>query len=305
MVVVRQILQRSFDEPNFMAKSASNLTFAWRSRLSRDCPEQSPATRESIIRWLIGSKLERFERLNPNQLEITQQAMEYRYRILRQRYLGREPEQTYRNLMQRLGSSVLLRNEIRTWIALSRDRSLAAINLLQEVIQELLQSDRYMQQQMKWIARCTGDPRLRNALLFASAEEYCLRPIRNQPLLIYQFVNYLRRTSQRGLKQTHISELSRVISEEIRTKDSDNPISLAADQDTQAMEEQQVLRSAVKQEFESYLASQLEPVAVQWFRLYLQGWSQQVIACCLNLQVKEVYELKEKIRLCCKNFLRQ
>jgi len=49
------------------------------------------------------------------------------------------------------------------------------VDVLQEVIQELLQSDRYMQQQMAWIAECTVDARLRNALLFASTEEYCLR----------------------------------------------------------------------------------------------------------------------------------
>jgi len=60
--------------------------------LSVECPEQSAANRESIIRWLLGKDLERFYLLNQTQLEITKQAMEYRYRILCQRYLGLAPE---------------------------------------------------------------------------------------------------------------------------------------------------------------------------------------------------------------------
>ncbi len=66
--------------------------------------------------------------------------MEYRLRILRQRYLGVGPERAYRNLMQRLGNLVLLRNKIRTWVALSRDRTSTVVDVLQEVIQELLTS---------------------------------------------------------------------------------------------------------------------------------------------------------------------
>jgi len=272
-----------------------------RSRLSIDCPEQSAETRESIIRWLLGEDLERFETQNPTLLEIAKLAMEYRLRILRQRYLGVGPERAYRNLMTRLGNLVLLRNKIRTWVALSRDRTSTVVDVLQEVLQELLTSDRYMQQQIAWIAQCTSDARLRNALLFASIEEYCLRPIRNQPLLVYRFVNYLRRKQRGGLTQVPTNDLIRLVSEEILTEDSENPLSLldthalAHYQETQAFEEQQALRTEVKQKFSRYLAQQLGPVAVQWLQLYLQGWSQNAIASCLNLQVKEVYRLREKV----------
>jgi hypothetical protein len=240
MQVVRQTFTQEFNEPNLITKLAEDLAQDWRLRLSTDCPEQSAATRESIIRWLLvvcqenfawwqaggagedieageefsppatpassarptrqfwvgkllGKDFEQFGMLNPYQLEIAQQAMEFRYHILRHRYLGLEPELAYRHLMQRLGSLVLIRDKIHTFVALNRDRQRAVVNVLQEVLQELLQRDRYMQQQMAWIAECTGDARLRNALLFASMEEYCLRPIRNQPLLVYRFVNYINR----------------------------------------------------------------------------------------------------------------
>ena len=284
-----------------MEMLASDLAEDWRSRLQTDCLELSAQTRESVIRWLLGNDLERFEMLNPIQLGIAQQAMEYRYRILRERYLGVAPERAYRNLMTRLGSLIVLRNKIRTWVALSRDRSSAVVDVLKEVVQELLQSDHYMQQQMAWIAKCTPEARLRNALLLASTEEYCLRPIRNQPLLVYRFFNYLRRNDRGGLTQVPTSTLLRLVSEEIQTADSENSVSLldaqvsAEYQNRQAMEEQQLLRTAVKEEFESYLASQLGSIAVQWLQLYLQGKSQEAIARSLNLSIKEVYRLREKI----------
>ena len=78
--------------------------------------------------------------------------MEYRWRILSQRYLGVGRDRAYRNLITRLGSLVTLRNKIQTWIALSRDRQQKVLDVLQEVLQELLQSDNYMQQQMAFIS---------------------------------------------------------------------------------------------------------------------------------------------------------
>ncbi len=147
--------------------------------------------------------------------------MDYRYRILRQRYLDAAPERAYKRLIQRLSSLFLIRNKIRTWIALSRDRQRSVVDVLEEVIQELLQNDTYMQQQMVWISKCTSDSRLRNALLLASTEEYCLRPIRNQPLLSYRFVNYLRRSQRGGMTQVPAKDFIRLVSEEIAPDDTE------------------------------------------------------------------------------------
>ena len=284
-----------------MTKLADELTEDWRQRILNDYPEQSSTTRQSIIDWLLGDNLERFDSLAPHQLEIAKQAMDYRYRILRQRYLGVEPERAYRNLTTRLAGLVTLRNKIRTWVSLSRDRQRAVVDVLQEVIQELLNSDRYIQKQIAWIARCTNDIRLRDALLLTSVEEYCLRPIRNQPLIVYRFVNFLRRSQRGGM--THIPEGDnvRLVSEEVTPEDADAPVSLLDNQavenyqESQAWEEQQTTRMAVRQEFEAYLIENLGPEAAQWLRLYLQGKSQDAIAQALNKPVKEIYRLREKI----------
>jgi len=296
-----QTLDRGFEERNLMTKLADKLEQEWRSRLLSDYPDQSPTTRQSITSWLLGENPERFDTLMPNQLEIAKQAMDYRYRILRQRYLGVEPERAYRNLTTRLAGLVTLRNKIRTWVSLSRDRQRAVVDVLQEVIQELLNSDRYIQKQIAWIAQCTEDTRLRDALLLTSIEEYCLRPIRNQPLLVYRFVNFLRRSQRGGM--THIPEADKVrlVSEEVTPEDTDSPVSLldnqavAQYQDAQAWEEQQTQRQSVYREFEAYLTENLGLEAAQWLQLYLQGKSQEAIAKALNKPVKEIYRLREKI----------
>lgn len=296
-----QTLERGFEERNLMTKLAEKLEQEWDSRLLSDYPDQSPTTRQSITHWLLGENPERFETLMPNQVEIAKQAMDYRYRILRQRYLGVEPERAYRNLTTRLAGLVTLRNKIRTWVSLSRDRQRAVVDVLQEVIQELLNSDRYIQKQIDWIAQCTEDVRLRDALLLTSVEEYCLRPIRNQPLLVYRFVNFLRRSQRGGM--THIPEGDKVrlVSDEVTPEDTDAPVSLldnqaiAEYQDAQAWEEQQTMRHSVRKEFEAYLTENLGPEAAQWLQLYLQGKSQEAIAKALNKPVKEIYRLREKI----------
>lgn len=294
-------VEQGFEERNLMEKLADLLEKDWRSRLLSDYPDHSPSTRNSIICWLLGEDLERFDSLAPSQLAIAKQAMDYRYRILRQRYLGVGPEQAYQNLMTRLISLVTLRNKIRTWIALSRDRQRAVVDVLQEVIQELLNSDRYIQKQITWIAQCTQDSRLRDTLLLTTIEEYCLRPIRNQPLLVYRFVNFLRRSQRSGM--THVPQGDRVqlVSDSLNLDDSNAPVSLLDNQaqieyqQQQTIEEQQRLRKSVRQEFEVYLGKHLGSEAVIWLQLYLQGKTQEAIAKALNKPVKEVYRLREKI----------
>lgn len=280
---------------------AENLVQDWRSRLQADLPAQHPETHEGVVKWLLGANLSRYDEMPSEQLAIACQAMDYRYRILAQRYLGVNPDRAYRSLIQRLGGLFLVRNKVRTWIALSRDRQRTVLDVLQEVIQELLQHDRYLQEQLDWIARCTSDRRLRNALLLATLEEYCLRPIRNQPLLIYRFVNYLRRSQRGGMTQVPANDLIRLVSDEVMADEGESTLSLldvqaiAQYQDEQAWEEQQLLRMAVQREFEAYLAQEVNPKAAEWLRLYLQGHTQETIAKLLDMPIKQVYRLREKI----------
>lgn len=280
---------------------AEELRQHWRSKLQASEVTLSTSDQEGVIGWLLGENVERFEALPPAQLAVVKQAMDYRWRILQQRYLGVNPERAYSQLIQRLSSLFLIRSRIRTWVALSRDRRRTVVDVLQEVIQELIQSDTYIRQQMSWIAQCTSNSRLRNALTLTSIEEYCLRPIRNQPLLVYRFVNYLRRSQRGGMTQVPTGELIRLVSEEITPDEAENPVSLldaqavARYQDSQEWEEQQSMRNKVLQEFLTYLSQELEPAAAEWLKLHLQGQSQEAIAQALGMTVNQVYRLREKI----------
>ena len=296
-------LKLGLKERNLEMTIEEELAQNWRTRLAAECPQQKPEHREHIICWLLGSDTKRFNALNGKELQIAKQAMEYKYRILQQRYLGIARERAYRNLIVRLGSLATLRSKIQTWIALSRDRQRKVLDVLQEVIQELLQNDNYMREQMGFISQITSNSRLKDALLFASIEEYCLRPVRNQPLLAYRFVNYLRRSQRGGLTQVPSKDMIRMVSDEMLTDDSENRVNLLDSQavteyvEEQNREEQQLLRKEVKQEFEDYLQENenLGEDAVTWLRLYLQGKSQDEIAKKLNKPIKEVYRLREKI----------
>lgn len=295
-------LQNSVEECKLeMIETRANIAQYWQEKLEIESPEQSKNTRDSIILWLLGENVDRFDFLNPKELEIAKQAMEYRWRILQKRYLGISREKAYKQLINRLASVVAIRNKIQAWIVLSRDRQRTVIEVLQEVLQELLQSDSYIQQQMSHIAKLSNDKRLRDTLLFATIEEYSLRPVRNQPILMYRFVNYLRRIQRGGLTQVPTSELVKLVSEEILGENNESTVSLVDNQaiaqyhENQDIEEQQQSREQVVRQFQEYLLENQGETSVQWLKLYLQGKTQEEIAKTLNKPVKEVYRLREKI----------
>lgn len=283
------------------SRDCMSLENRWRSRLQTDHPEVSPDTRESVVRWLLGEHPDRWETLEPDRQNAFEAGLNFRYRILQQRYWGVSPEHAYRNLMRRLGSLAILRQKIRTWVATSRDRQRQVVDVLEEVVQAMLDRDRHLQRQIRWIAQCTDDSRLRNALLLTAVEEYCLRPVRNQPLLVYRFVNYLRRSHRGGLTQVPGGEWVKQVSEEIVVGDGDEPISLLDDralaeyEDTEYIADQQLQRELVKTQFATYLKEKVDPVAAAWLELYLQGYTQEAIAEKLQLPVKQAYRLREKV----------
>ena len=289
-----------------MTTVVEDIRSQWQSRLQSDFPNQPVAQRESIVCWLLGDTAQRLspgerDRPTAQQERVLQQALDYRYRILCKRYLDIPQGRAHRNLITRLSSIFVVRNKVRTWIALSRDRRRSVTDVLQEVIQEMVRSDRHIQQQIQAIAACTSDPRLRNALMMTSIEEYCMRPIRNQPLLTYRFVNYLRRSQRGGMTQVPTQDIIRLISEEQMPSAGDTPISLldgeaiAQYEDEAFWQEQQALRHSVKQEFTGYLQEALGDDAVQWLDLYLQGHTQDMIAQQMDLPVNRVYRLREKV----------
>lgn len=277
------------------------LTAQWKARLKAELPA-AEGFHEPIIQWLIGSDRTRYSDATSTQFEVVKNAMDFRYRILRERYLNTPPDRAYRNLIQRLGGIFLIRNKIKTWIALSRDRARTVVDVLEEVIQELMQQDNYLQQQTAWISQCTRDSRLRNALMMATTEEYCLRPVRNQPLLMYRFVNYLKRSQRGGMTQVPSADFIRLVSDELGGGDETegainllDATAISAYQEAEAEAQQQESRTAVVENLAVYLDQKVGTEAVQWLRLYLQGNTQEAIAATMNLPIKQIYRLREKV----------
>jgi hypothetical protein len=288
------------DESNTQDR-IDRLTAQWKSRLETELPKATTA-HDAIVQWLVGGDRARYGNASSTQLEVVKKAMDFRYRILKERYLNTPPDRAYRNLIQRLSGIFLIRNKIKTWIALSRDRARSVVDVLQEVIQELMQQDAYLQQQSAWIGQCTRDGRLRNALMMATTEEYCLRPVRNQPLLMYRFVNYLKRAQRGGMTQVPSADFIRLVSDELGSGDeSEGAINLldataiADYQEAEAQAQQQESRTAVVENLIVYLDQKVGSEAVQWLRLYLQGHTQEAIADTMNLPIKQIYRLREKV----------
>ncbi|MFM2305002.1 MAG: hypothetical protein RLZZ135_2414 [Cyanobacteriota bacterium] len=283
-----------------MTKVIDKIATQWEQRIATECASQNTTTQASILNWLLGKDRERLETLDTEQLKIADRAMDYRLRILMQRYLGLAPEKAYKNLMQRLGGMAILREKIRAWLSLSTDRQRTVVDVLQEVIQEMLQGDKYIQQQIAWIGQCTRNPRLRDTLLFASIEEYCLRPIRNQPLLAHRFINYLRRSQKGGVTNIPQGDLVKLVSDEV-IGDSDSTLSLLDKQaqenyhQQQELEATQINRDRVKNTLRSYLVENVSAEAGTWLDLYLQGKTPEAIASALKMDIKQVYRLREKI----------
>ncbi len=283
-----------------MTKVIDKIATQWEQRIAAECSAQNTVTQASILNWLLGKDGDRLETLAIEQLQIVERAMDYRLRILVQRYLGLPPERAYKNLMQRLGGVVVLREKIRAWLSLSGDRQRTVVDVLQEVIQEMLQADKYIQQQIVWIGECTHNPRLRDTLLFASIEEYCLRPIRDRPLLAHRFINYLRRSQKGGVTNVPQGDLIKLVSDEI-IGDNDSTLSLLDKQaqddyhQRQELEATQATRDRVKTTLRSYLVDKIGSEAGLWLDLYLQGKTPESISIALKMDIKQVYRLREKI----------
>jgi DNA-binding NarL/FixJ family response regulator len=272
----------------------------WENRLINDYPTMSVNKRQNIIDWLLGDSPNRFAQLDSQELAIAVKGLEFRYLILQTRYLDVPSSIAYKNLMNRLSSLPLVKNKIQIWIDNSRDRAATVIDILQEVIMEMLKSDRYLLDQLQWLSQSVPNNNLRNNLLLATLEEYCLRIIQNKPLIAHRFINFLKRETRGGITSIPATELIRIVSEEVSNGDnstihlSDRP-SVEMYQNEQQRQEITTLRLVVQQELSAYLAKKIDNQAVEWLNLYLQGLSPETIAKRLNLSPQKTSQLREKV----------
>lgn len=278
-----------------MAIAASELKLIWDSRLLQDCQNQDSQQQQSIVCWLLGENIEQLEDLSELELKIFHQTLDYRWRILRQRYLGVEPNEAYRRLMTRLSSLVGRHYPQQNPLMPNLNKQRKLVDLLETVIQEMIQGDCWLKQKMTWIRQCSEDEHLRNALWLTTIEEYCLRPIRNHPLIIDRLVSLLRRQVSEASMQTSASEILLDLLKDLKPSVPETPSSNCL-KETQKWQEVQVKRLGLTQDFERYLTEKVGVLEGCWLRLYLQGKTQEAIATLLNLPIKTVYKLQEQVQ---------
>jgi DNA-binding CsgD family transcriptional regulator/DNA-directed RNA polymerase specialized sigma24 family protein len=278
------------------------VTQAWQARLEATCSDQSLEVRSSILKWLLGANPERINAINDHDLYLLQQHLNYRYTILRDRYLNLAPPLAYQRLMRRLISATLIHQTFRTWVEQNRDRQRSLMEMLEEVVQEMLEHDTYLQNQCIWTQHCTNSDPLRHLFLFASLEEYALRPIRNQPLISLRMLTHLVRLYRGGITQVPYKEFIYLISdrnlqwtEELEYPSYFDAPAMEQYEDSLLVEDQHYSRHNVQREFEVYLNQELGEIAVTWLRLYLQGYSQEKASELLGVPLKQLYRLREKI----------
>jgi hypothetical protein len=176
-------------------------------------------------------------------------------------------------------------------------------DVLEEVIQEMLQRDRYLRHELQWIQTCAPSPNLQSAFLCTVLEEYCLRPIQNQPLISYRFVNLMRRYQRAGVTNLPADQSLKLLSTELETNNSEQTLNLldneaiARHQTKEDLWQEDLLRQTVIDNFLEYLKNNVkDPLALPWFQLYLQGKTQEAIAQELQIPIQQSYRLKDKVK---------
>lgn len=165
----------------------------WQERLEADLPQTQPKLRRGVLNWLLETESIASDKSASIEAAASQQQLECRYRILHQRYLGIEPLQGYQRLLNRLGCLVTRYPKIRSRLSVNSEDRQTVCQLIQAVLEELLSQDAYLQGQKQQIAQCTEEPELRDALLFASLEAYCLQKSGSQCRFIECLIDFLRR----------------------------------------------------------------------------------------------------------------
>ncbi|MGB2924691.1 MAG: HetZ-related protein 2 [Limnothrix sp.] len=275
----------------------------WQKQCEQDYANEKSAKEISVlVQWLLGDNELQWADKSPQEWALVESGIQYRYRVL-QRYLPQKPSLRYGYLLKHLSKIITLRQQIQTWISLSRDRRRTVYDVLEEVIQEMLQRDRYLKSELKWIQTCTKRRNLQEAFLCTTLEEYCLRPIHNQPLISYRFVNLMRRYQRSGMTNLPADHQLRLLSTELENNLSEQTFNLLDDEaiarhhTKETFLEQQHLRQQVVTSFTDYLQQHVkDPLVVPWLQLYLQGKTQEAIALALDLPIQKIYRIRDKVK---------
>ncbi len=295
-----------------MPSNRENLALAWRERLQQESPSFTETEIETLIKWLLGKNPSIFDNLSPSQLEQFKKGCDYRYNKFKRAYWGLAYPQAYNRLIDNLSRIPLVNNTIRNWMSSDKEARKVLREIIEEVVQEILCSSQYINRQMEWIGTITTNSNLRNALLFTDLEEYCLRPINNQNILIGRIINYFKKEIKKGVKNIPKGTAINVVPDTFINEEDESSFNLvdtkaiAQYQDNQNYQEITVNRLKVQEELETYLVKKLGEIegliAVEWLNLHMQGYSAKSISKITGIEINTVYRIREKVVYHANNF---
>lgn len=151
---------------------------SWKHHLSQDCPQDY----QSICTWLLSCPSDRLHRRSVYDIN---QRINYRYRILQKRYLGKSQKDAYHRLINRLLVIVSQHPLIPSQLKGETSLKSLLIDLIEQILTHLITHNLEIQKTIDHIGKCTPNADLREALLLASLEEYCCQLVNGQPMIIH------------------------------------------------------------------------------------------------------------------------
>ncbi len=127
------------------------------------------------------------------------QLINYRYRILKKRYLNKSPQGGYQSLIKRLSLIILKYPPIERKIRHSANHQQFILRLTGQVLEYMLNHEPEVQKTLDWIGQCTHNPDLRAAFVLASLEEYCCQSVNHQPLLLHCLRHFLEEQAAKNV----------------------------------------------------------------------------------------------------------
>ena len=156
----------------------------WKTGLSADYRREH----HSITAWLEGCPETDHKSLSS---EKTTQLINYRYGILKKRYLNKSFQEGYQSLIKRLSIIILNYPPIERKFKYSANHQQFIFSLTGQMLDYMLKHDPEVQKTLDWVGKCTHHPNLRAAFVLASLEEYFCQSVNHKPLLIHCLRHFL------------------------------------------------------------------------------------------------------------------
>ncbi|MDJ0507877.1 MAG: hypothetical protein QNJ64_01275 [Crocosphaera sp.] len=169
-----------------MENSKEKLQSFWLKQLQQDLPQYTLADQRSIINWLLENNhfLDIYQPVRVDKIMDYQTRLDYRYSLLKERYLGFNYIDSYDSLINRL-QIVAIKFSSFLSIQYCHKFHKSMFRVVKKLLEEMITYDIYLNKRFKTITLENSEQHLREALTLTTIEEYCLHSVNNKPFFLY------------------------------------------------------------------------------------------------------------------------